>query len=161
MRYFKTIILFISTLLVFNSCDKGLEPPAAVSSAFLTGKVKFINDWPPQDSVLGVRVGAFKTLPSQNLIQEVIDGNALFDLNPLGYNLDSAEFQFEIDELPIELKYIVVAWQYETELTKQRVVGVYNIENDKTKPATINLNYGETKNIEIEVDWNEFPPQPF
>lgn len=161
MKNIKVTILIISIFVLFSSCDKGLEPPEAVSSAFLTGKVKFINEWPKQDSVLGVRVGAFKTLPSQNLIQEVIDGNALFNLDPLGYNLDSVEFQFEIDELPIELKYIIVAWQYETELTKQRVIGVYNIENDKTKPSAIQLDYGESINIEIEVDWNEFPPQPF
>lgn len=161
MNKLKIIILLISSLLLLFSCDKGLEPPEVVSSAFLTGKVKFINDWPKQDSVHGVRVGAFKTLPSENIIEEVINGNALFNLEPLGYNLDSAEFQFEIDELPIELKYIVVAWQYETELTKQRVVGVYNLEGDKTKPASIKLDYGESFNIQIEVDWNEFPPQPF
>jgi hypothetical protein len=160
MNNFKLIFLFL-IVTIFSSCDHGLKPPESITPGILKGKVNFINAWPEQDSVFGIRAGAFKSLPSENLIQEVIDGNAYFNLETLGYNIDSANFQFIIEDLPVELKYIIIAWQFESDLSMQRVVGVYNLNKDKKNPASVLINKGETVNIEIEVDWNEFPPQPF
>lgn len=154
-------ILFIIIAFLFISCDKGLEPPESISPAVLIGKVKFINKWPKSDSVFGIRAGAFKSPPTGDLLQEVLNGDALFKLETLGYGLDSANFEFIIKDLPIELKYIVIAWQYQKDISYERVIGVYTKTNDKTKPGTIKLGSGDTANIEIEVDWNDFPPQPF
>ena len=126
----------------------------------LIGKVKFLNDWPPEDSVFAIRAAAFKSPPSQDLVSEVLNGNAYFNFESLGYGLDSAAFQFEIDDLPVTLKYIVIAWQYEDTLSYQRVVGVYTL-TDKNNPSEITLEEGDSTFIDIEVDWNELPPQPF
>lgn len=154
------IILYLLVFLLY-SCDKGLEPQEKMTPALLKGRVIFKNEWPKIDSVFGIRAGAFKSPPSENLISEVINGNAFFNLQTLGYNIDSASFKFEIDKLPVELVYIVIAWQYEDDLSMQRVIGVYNTNNDKTKPSSVYLENGDSVNIEIEVNWNDFPPQPF
>lgn len=160
MKMYKSILIIIIAV-AFCSCDKGLEPQESKLPAVLIGKVKFINEWPKADSVFGIRAGAFKTPPTGDLIQEVLDGKALFKLESLGYGVDSADFEFIIKDLPIELKYIVIAWQYQKDISFERVIGVYTTANNKSIPGTLNLSSGDTAKIEIEVDWNDFPPQPF
>lgn len=54
----------------------------------------------------------------------------------------------------------MVAWQYDSLLTSQKIVGVYNKTN-YNEPSLVTLNSGDSINIVIEVDWNDFPPQPF
>ena len=153
-------IIFIILSLFLSSCDKGLEPPEVVSPAVLNVSINFINDWPKKDSVFALRVAAFKLPPSESLINEVLNGNAKISEIITDYDIDNKNIQFVYKDLPIDLKYIVVAWQYETGITAQRIVGVYNNSN-KSEPSTVSLNNGETVNIDIEVDWNDFPPQPF
>jgi hypothetical protein len=160
MNNIKIAFILLLTILL-GACDKGLAPEEENLPAVLIGKVRFINEWPPEDSVFAIRAGAFKSPPSADLINEVLNGNAYFNLSSLGYNLDSAEFMFTIEDTPVELKYIVIVWQYESDIAAERVVGVYNIANDKTIPGSITLKSGDTSKIEIEVDWNDFPPQPF
>ncbi|MFA7325547.1 MAG: hypothetical protein WC121_02715 [Candidatus Kapaibacterium sp.] len=159
MIKYNTIILIIIALFL-SSCDKGLEPPEAVQPATLNINIDFINDWPKRDSIYGLRVVAFKLPPSDNLISEILSGNAQYkDLNN-EYNVNYKNIQFTYEELPIELKYIVVAWQYDSLITEQRAIGVYNNSN-KNEPSSIKLINSDTVNINIEVDWNDFPPQPF
>lgn len=160
MNHIKLILLLFLPFLI-SSCDKGLAPEVGSLPAVLKGKVKFINEWPKKDSVYAIRAGAFKTPPSADLINEVLNGNAYFKLDNLGYNIDSAEFSFTIEDVPVDLKYIVIVWQYEDDISKERVIGVYTTTNDKTSPGEVHLSSGDTVNIDIEVDWNDFPPQPF
>ncbi len=153
-------IIFIIISLFLSSCDKGLEPLGEDKTAKLNVRVSFVNDWPKKDSVIGLRVAAFKLPPSESLLQEISNGNATISDLITDYNINSKNIEFIYSDLPLNLMYIVVAWQYESDLTSQRIVGVYNTSN-KNVPGTINLNFGETVNIDIEVDWNDFPPQPF
>lgn len=159
MNKYNTIILTIIALFL-SSCDKGLEPPENVQPAILNVNVNFINDWPKQDSIHGLRVVAFKLLPSESLINEILSGNAKYKDLDMEYNVNNKKIQFVYEDLPLELKYIVVAWQYDTLITVQRAIGVYNKINKK-EPSSIKLNNADTVNIDIEVDWNDFPPQPF
>lgn len=159
MKKYNTILLILLSLFLF-SCDKGLEPPEVMSPAVLNVGINFVNEWPKQDSVIGLRVAAFKLPPSESLIQEVLNGNAKISDMFTEHNIDNKDIQFVYEDLPIDLKYIVVAWQYESNITLQRIIGVYNNSN-KSEPSSISLINGDTVNIDIEVDWNDFPPQPF
>lgn len=156
MKFLKIIIIII----LLTSCDKGLEPPEVIEPAILTGKITYINNWPDDDSLFAVRIAAFKAEPGQGLVQEVIDGNAYFNLETMPFNVDSTEFELIIDEPPLTLNYIAVAWQYEDNLESQRVIGIYSLNNDDT-PASIDLDPGEQFEINIEVNWDDLPPQPF
>ncbi len=159
MKKYNTMILILVSLFLI-SCDKGLEPLDEAQTSNLNVRVSFVNEWPKKDSLHGLRVVAFKLPPSESLIDEVLNGEALFKDVVVDNSNESKDIQFVYKDLPIELKYIVVAWQYESGFTMQRIVGVYNISN-KNEPGTVYLDFGETVNIDIEVDWNDFPPQPF
>jgi hypothetical protein len=154
------IIIFVLIFLFLVSCDKGLEPLDVAKTANLNVNISFVNDWPKKDSVFGFRVAAFKLPPSESLLGEISNGNATISDLLLDYDIKTTNVQFIYKDLPIDLQYIVVAWQYESSLTSQRIVGVYNKSN-KSEPGTVKLNYGDAVNIDIEVDWNDFPPQPF
>ncbi len=158
----KIIIVFLSIVsILLISCDKGLEPVGKLETdAILNCKINFINDWPKQDSVKGISVAAFKLPPSESLVQELINGNAVLKLNSISYGLSEKNVLLDISDAPETFKYIIVAWNYEDNLEAQRVIGVYNL-NDKTSPGEVTLNPGDSLQIEIEVDWNDFPPQPF
>jgi len=159
MKKYNTILLILFSLFIL-SCDEGLAPLNKDQSASLNINIKFINDWPKKDSVFGLRVAAFKLPPSESLLGEITSGNANISDLITDYDINSKNIEFIYSKLPLDLKYIVVAWQYESDITMQRIVGVYN-NSIKTEPAMISLDFGDRKNIEIEVDWNDFPPQPF
>jgi|SRR6056300_947674 hypothetical protein len=152
-------LIFLSFLLI--SCDKGLEPIGKLETdAVLNCNVTFTNDWPKQDSVLGVSVAAFKLPPSESLIQELLNGNAVLDLNSIQYGVDQSNVLLDITDAPQIFKYIIVAWNYEDDIQSQRVIGVFTL-TDKLNPGEIELNPGDSLTIDIEVDWNDFPSQPF
>lgn len=157
----KRIILIIA-LLSFASCDGGLEPPR--DKSFLKGKIIFAggaNNWPAVDSIFGVRVAAFRSMPNENILNDIINGNAYFTLESLPMFVDTAEFEIEIDDAPVDLVYIVAVIQNALPLTAQIVGGVYNTSGDFNQPAVLNIEKGRTYDIEIEVDFDDLPPMPF
>jgi NAD-dependent DNA ligase len=131
-----------------------------LSNIIKNNKINFINDWPKQDSVSGISVAAFKLPPSESLIQELINGNAILKLNSISYGVEKTNVLLDISDAPETFKYIIVAWNYEDDIQAQRVIGVYTL-TDKSNPDEVILNPGDSLQIEIEVDWNDFPPQPF
>lgn len=159
--------LFAFLLILLVACDGGLNPETSKNistRALLTGKINFINGkdgWPPPDSVYAIRVVAFKNYPPGDIIQEILTGNAFFTFNSLPFFVDSAFFSIEIQSAPVELRYIVVAQQYSDTITAQRAIGVYTESGDKSKPSPVKLFGGDSIFIEIEVDFNNLPPQPF
>ena len=160
MIHFK-IILIVLSLIVLSSCDKGLEPIGELDTdAVLNCNISFSGEWPKQDSVMGMSVAAFKLPPSESLIQELINGNAVLKLNSIQYGVDESSVFLDIVDAPQTFKYIIVAWNYEDDIQAQRVVGVYTL-TDKSNPGEVVINPGDSLNIDIEVDWNDFPPQPF
>ena len=160
MKQIKLLVMLL-TLFVLYSCDKGLEPVGELETdAILNCNISFVNNWPEQDSVKGISVAAFKLPPSESLIQELINGNAILRLNSIQYGIDEAIVSMEIEDAPQTFKYIIVVWNYEDDIQAQRVVGVYTL-TDKSNPGEITLNPGDSLNIDIEVNWDDFPPQPF
>lgn len=145
-------------------CDGGLHPPEPIPKSYIAGTVYFINDlsdWPPADSILEIRVVAFKTYPPKDIISEIINKQAYFTIDTLPRFVDSARYYIDIPDAPTIIQYIVVAQRYGT-IMEWRAIGVWTLSGDKTKPSELNIDWGmHFDSINIEVDFKNLPPQPF
>lgn len=157
-------ILFSLFIILLSSCDGGLEPISVEQKSQLDITLKFVdagNNWPPKDSILGLRIAAFKKMPDSSIINDIIAGNAYFTLNSLPLFVDSAGTRFEITDAPVDLVYIAAVQQFDSLITSQRVVGIYTISGDKTKPTALKIEKGKNYSINIDIDFNNLPPMPF
>lgn len=167
MNYVRTLSIFFFLILTgsFISCDGGLAPKPESEKSFLSGVVIYKHGktkWPPADSILAVRTVAFKKYPdSTGILNDIISGNAIFTLNSMPLFVDSSFFSFEITDAPAKFVYIAAVQQYDSLLTSQRVIGLYNISAEKHKPSELFIEPGKTYNITIEVDFDDLPPMPF
>lgn len=158
-RYVSALILTI-LLSMLVSCDGGLEPTPIASKAYIKGRIHYKGNWSPKDSIFDLRAIAFKNFPPANLLTEIMSGQAYFLQDSLPYYVDSSDFILEIPDPPVTLKYIAIAQRY-GDLFSWRAVGVYTISGNQTENASINVEAGKTYNIDINVDFNNMPPQPF
>lgn len=156
---FKLIAILIIGFIFLLSCDGGLKPPEEKGKSFLEVTINYIggvSEWPDKDSVVAVRLVAFKTYPSGDIIAEI---EAFSDTLPRF--VESWFVRLEIASPPVELKYIALAMQYDSMFTSQKAIGVYTTTGDQTKPTAISVKLGKSYPIEINVDFNNPPPQPF
>ncbi len=170
MRLTTTTFFVCIVSLIIASCSGGLEPNNSHSpdgKTYLTGTITYKggkDNWKfMQDSVVSIRVVAFKRYPdSSGIISDILTGNAFFTLESLPFFVDSSSYSIEIKELPVDLVYIGAAQQYGADITKQqRVIGVYSLSGDNTKPSPITVEKGKTNRADITVDFQNLPPQPF
>ncbi|MCO5250673.1 MAG: hypothetical protein M9949_04540 [Candidatus Kapabacteria bacterium] len=167
MRIDKLLPFILALLLTFCmlSCDGGLAPKPEAEKSYLSGTLRFVKgiaDWPPEDSVFAVRVVAFKKYPdSTGIFADILEGNAYFTLASLPLFVDSSRFSFEITDTPTDLVYIAAIQQFDTLITAQRVIGLYNISDEKHKPSTIRIESGRHYDISIDIDFKDLPPMPF
>ncbi len=156
-RYFWLLILVI----IVGACDGGLKP---IEKSKITGTITYVNGkegWPPADSIKDLRVVAFKKYPPGDILSEIEKKNVLFSNNTLPYFVDSSSYVLELDDAPQTYEYIVVAQNYGS-LLEWRAIGVYTLSGDKSKPSPVSVGIEKTKrNINIEVDFKNLPPQPF
>ncbi|MDQ1264922.1 MAG: hypothetical protein QG635_71 [Bacteroidota bacterium] len=162
-----SITLLIIALMLIG-CDGGLSPSEPVEGvtgkSYLNGTLHFIggkDSWPPVDSIFALRVVAFKQYPPGNIIDEIINNRAYFNIESLELFVDSVNFSLVIADAPVELKYIAVAWQYKDTITYQKAAGVFASFNDRENPTPLSIKPGKSYNISIDVDFNNLPPQPF
>ncbi|MGA2296328.1 MAG: hypothetical protein ABSG15_02140 [FCB group bacterium] len=164
----RNIYIILLTLLVWlSACNEGLAPPPAGCKTYLNGLITYKGGksaW-PKDSVYDIRVAAFKNYPfkdNSSIFDEIASGNAYFNFTSLPLRVDTSGFSFEIKDTPVDLKYIAVALQYDsTTITAQKVIGLYTITGDRTKPSSIIINKCDSVFINIIVDFDSLPPQPF
>jgi len=153
-------ILFVSIIV---SCNGGLAPPPISDKSYIGGIITYVNgknEWPPADSVIDIRVAAFKVYPPKDIITEITGGNAYFSV-PLDMFVNSDTFNLEIPNPPEEIKYIVVAQQYGT-IFEWRAIGVWTLTGDASKPSSILIEPGKSYlDLDINVDFKNLPPQPF
>jgi hypothetical protein len=163
MKYFNLFVILFVVFFAF-SCDGGLEPLPFNQKTILNGTIHYIkgkDHWPPKDSLLAIRVVAFKKLPDSSIIGEIIVGNAYFTPESLPVNVDSSYFGFEIKDAPVNLMYIAVVQQTDSIITSQKVIGIYTVTGDKTKPTQLAVEKGKNPYINIDVDFDNLPPMPF
>lgn len=152
MKYF-----FIVFTILLISCDGGLKP---IPPTILKGKIYYSpkDEWPPEDSLKDLRLVALKNFPPENIITEIISGNAYYT-ETLPYFVDSTIFEIEIKDAPVNLKYIGVAQNF-GELIDWRVLGVYSLKNNN-EHSEIFIEKNSINDIIINVDFNNIPEQPF
>lgn len=164
----KFLTVLFTLILLINGCDTGIEPGEPIVPGGFSGTVTFTGAWPT--GVKRTHIVVFKNpiqktedffLPNLSFVVDSIPYKSL------AFNYNSLEKSFvNILQLwPGEYKYVVVAQSNTPEISFQRkdwwVVGVYCLNNDQTKPASLLIRSGQiTPNVNINVDFNNPPPQP-
>jgi hypothetical protein len=170
----RKIILIASTIICFSfiaGCDKGIEPAEAtvLGQMGFTGKITFTGTWPA--GIKRTHIVIFK-----NIIQSADDfslPNLSFVIDSIPYRSSSYTYssiennnEFSILTLaPGDYNYVIVAQSKIATLSLDRkdwsVVGIYYSGNDYSKPGTMKIQNGVmTTDININVDFNNPPPQP-
>ncbi|MDQ7816228.1 MAG: hypothetical protein RDU14_04335 [Melioribacteraceae bacterium] len=165
-KYFFAFVLAV--LFCLNSCDTGIEPGEPIVPGGFSGTISFSGTWP--EGIKRTHLVVFK-----NPIQTTEDfflPNLSFVVDSIQYKSPSYRYNSLVNSFisilklwPGEYKYVVVAQSKTPEISFQRkdwtVVGVYCINNDQTKPASLLIRSDElTQNVNINVDFNNPPPQP-
>ncbi|MGB9770513.1 MAG: hypothetical protein ACPLX7_00860 [Candidatus Kapaibacteriota bacterium] len=153
---------FILVFLLLLSCQEGLDPTTGQKESFIQGKLIVLSGrWPPPDSALELRVVGFREYPPQDLLNEILSGNA-FISDTLARFLDTIPYILKIEKPPAEINYLVAALRYGT-ILQWRVIGVYSEEMTfERKPKKIIVPKGIVlKDIDILIDFNNLPKQPF
>ena len=168
-KYFSILFIGYLTLLI-SGCDKGIEPaapPASTPTGF-SGTVTFTGTWP--EGIKRTHVVVFSRLiqssadfPPPNLsfvVDSIPYGSKTFSYNSINDNFISF---FQIT--PGNYQYIITAQSKTPTISTDRkdwtVVGVYTTNGDQSKPGTMTISDGMiTTGIDINVDFNNPPPQP-
>lgn len=145
---------------MLSGCDQGLQP--LVHQHGLAGTVYFTN-WPPADSLLDLRLVAFRNYPSGNLVQEILGGNARYTDTLKPFGSDSIRYSLILDPLPAgTYRYIAVAEQYGPNLYSDwRIVGLYWDSADTTRPGIVDVPADQiVQGINIRADFRKIIPPP-
>lgn len=151
-------------LLGLYGCTGGLDPAMVPVEGKIAGTVWFRGPWPPADSVLDLRVVAFQVYPPTNVLEEVLSGRALFSERLLAaLSVESAPYELVVPQPPVVFRYIVVAQQYGPDIFRHwRVVGVYTRDTVSYRPDSLLVEPGGVyPNVDIQVNFERLPPQPF
>jgi len=169
----KIFLIFISCILfsMITGCDKGISPTSAnyqTGKTGFSGKVTFTGTWPA--GIKRTHIVVFR-----NIIQTSDDfypPNFSFIIDSIPYRSSSFTYN-SIDNNFISLftlgtgdyNYIVVAQSKTPDISLERadwnIVGIYYNGNDKSKPGIMTIQNGQmTTGIDINVDFNNPPPQP-
>ncbi len=165
----KKHIFYIScaVFIFFSACDHGLAPredTGPVKPTGISGTIYYQN-WPPQDSVLNLKLVVFKDYPPEDILTEVINGNAKTypeDLTEsLPYGVDTTHYKIEL--APGTYAYVVVAQQYGADIFNDwQAAGQYDLSPQDTLPTPVTVIADSMiSNINVFVDFDSLPSQPF
>jgi len=164
MKYF---ILILLSILLFSSCNKGLDPTEIKLPSYLRGRITYLGGapkWPPDSTVKAIRVFAIQPQPKYDStgVFNMISAGKLFWSNLLATFVSNDTFSVEIPYPPVVINYLAVVQNWGT-IAQWRVVGVYTITGDNTKHSSIQvLDRGRNyDSLNIIVDFDNLPPQPF
>jgi len=159
--------LWLILIAVFaGGCDEGLKPAAPViPTGYMSGLIRF-QHWPPPDSLVDLRIVAFRVFPPMNIPTEVQLGRVaiyppLGDTTHLPFHVDSTRYGFALQAG--EYPYVIVAQRYgQNILADWRVVGQFDLDSILTVPSLVTILENDTTfNINISVDFSNPPPPPF
>jgi hypothetical protein len=167
MFFFKRILfpIILIPLVIYEGCDKGIEPRPAGEIPGFSGRITFIGTWP--DSIQRTHIVAFDSL------LESPDDFTIFNLKFVGDTIPYGAHFYDFDSrnnpyVPITsgtFSYIAVVQQKTIDLSLSRkdwtVVGIYYTNGDTIHPASLTIPEKTlVKNINIWCDFNNPPPQP-
>jgi hypothetical protein len=152
-------------LLFTLACDHGLAPPDPGSKKTgISGRITFANQ-PADTARYDLRLVAFTNFPPSDLITEVSEGEAVvypaITEEGLPFDLDHIDYLMEVE--PGTIGYLVVAHQYGPNfMSDWQAVGQYDTTLTDSLPTAIVIEAGKMlTDIDINVDFNQLPIQPF
>ena len=161
-------ICFIIIVLIGYFCNKGLEPPRHAPTGF-SGVIRYQGTWfndVQVNKLIASKV--YRTFRNINEILFLVLETDSIDVHPslslqdnLPINVDSTLYTFQ---LPAgEYLYIAVVQAIGDPLNPSnwKVVGVYSDNPEWTPKRLLVADHVMQKNIDITVDFNNLPPQPF
>jgi hypothetical protein len=152
--------LFLCLLFIATGCDKGLAPPLPKPS--LSGKVRFLSEWPPKDSMRLMALALSSDPPpfaADQLIKNLLNGRLLPVIASFGYGLSDTSFYYELDTGTYY--YLGVAQQFGPDPNKDwRVVGFAHDANDSALTFRVGP-HDAFKDLLIDVRFDSLPRQPF
>lgn len=158
------VVLLCGLVPLLSSCDGGLEP---AEKPLIAGLVTFKGgtaSWPPADSVKEVRIVAFRVYPPQDIVSEVLNERAYFTQQGLPLFGDTTSYVIELPTPPPgHIAAVVAALRYgDNIMADWRVIGLYTATGDNNTPTPLNpAGQSSNRNINITVDFDNLPPQPF
>lgn len=171
MRYLALIIL----CLLLTACDGGLAPqfPNEIQPGF-SGTVYFTpGSWPPADSLISLKIFASQIYPldSAKVYSGLLPSPSTIFLYPsLSGSLPLSEVASISYSFPLHsgtYRYVGVIQQNNSDLAGKgirvfRVVGFYKDPTNLSQPGIVEVNDStQVKGINIDVDFQNPPPQPF
>ena len=169
-RVFQVFPVVVLGAFLFSSCNEGIQAPPEGSAAATPGASGFAGtityrNWPPADSLIDLRIVAFKNFPPGNIVTEVLSGTAII-YPPLGganlpFNVDTT--RYFVPAPGGQYNYVAVAQQFGPLVTVDwRAVGQYDLDTDPAIPSSIQVPADDTlMHVDINVDFINLPPQPF
>ncbi|MCX6175268.1 MAG: hypothetical protein NTZ27_10995 [Ignavibacteriales bacterium] len=171
MRTFIFLMIICFSVYFITGCDKGIEPEpekVVIGQTGFRGTITFVGAWP--DSVKQTMLVVFKNqlvngqdfgLPNLSFVVGPIPNNSPEYI----YSSDVNSFSSLFTIAAGQFSYVVVAQSKKESISLDRkdwfIVGVYCIGNDQSKPGTMTIQDGAmTHGIDINVDFNNPPPQP-
>jgi hypothetical protein len=159
------LIVIVIAIMGLPACDHGIAPPAEVLPAAgkINGTISYSN-WPEDlSSIRNLKVVVFTNFPPGNILEEVINGKAIVyppELNEsLPKGVETTTYTMELPAGTYE--YVVVAQQFGG-LYDWRAVGQYDTTPQDSLPTPIVVTGGSNMgNIDITVDFDNLPIQPF
>ncbi len=154
-----------------EGCDGGLSPVSSEKPG-ISGTITYeMGSWPSPDSLANTRLYVFASqvypLDSAGIFSGLVSIPPRIFLTPsFGETLPLAVDQtpYDFDLPPADYPYVGVLQFYGNDLVISafQVVGVYHDLNDPLTPKTVRVeSTGRTRGIDIAVDFNHPPPQPF
>jgi hypothetical protein len=157
--------ILLCFLLFILACDHGLAPtdPGSKKTG-ISGRITFANQ-PADTARYDLRLVAFNNFPPADIITEVSQGEAVvypaITEEGLPFDLDHVDYLMELS--PGTIGYLVVAHQYGPSFMNDwQAVGQYDTMLADSLPTAIVIEPGKLlTDIDIEVDFNRLPIQPF
>lgn len=169
-RFYQVSFSSLFLAVVFFGCNEGIQAPpenSVVATPGLSGFAGTITykNWPPADSLIDLRIVAFKNFPPKDIVSEVLSGQAI--IYPalggpnLPFNVDTTHYF--VPAPGGQYQYVVVAQQYGPLVTVNwRAVGQYDLDANLAVPSLIQVPADDTlMHVDIDVDFKHLPPQPF
>jgi hypothetical protein len=162
------IIVLLLTPFLNISCDHGLAPSpgGVVVEQGIKGKIYYKGNYPTD--LTAHKLIASKIYRKFHDINELInlvlasDSISIYSSELPFAQIDSINYRFKLQ--PTLYKYITIA-QARGEITNPnnwKIVGVYDLDTTTVEPTPVNILSGEFRDsINIYVDYNHLPPQPF
>lgn len=161
----KLLFLIIVLSFCLSACDHGIAPPDINKPKTGISGTIYYSNWAAADTVYLLKVVFFKNFPPDSIVSEILSGEAVTYPPELttGLPLDEDSTQYEMELDAGTINYISVAQQFGPDVFSDwRSVGQFDLTPADSLPSSVTvIQDSMQQNIDIYVDFNTLPIQPF